>query len=767
MLDLHLSAEEHLTQDRSSEDLLYGYMLSLSGRQPETGHSRGSDARSVLDVQARKVYDALKEAVLQIAAGQRDSSVIGISLSELGYPEKNRWTAEDLGVPVIRNGAVNQAATQAFAAAIFGSGIDRIVFALQADCPYELFWFDKVQGYLYSLNGANVGYDQSTDEYYFYFKDPACALIVQLKVAQAYQNDGLYVPDAARIATVSAAAGNAGRIVQAHLDDSDLRRLTAYKDVICDLVSYDAAAEEPGTPYGDPWQLIYVFDDDPDTNVVCEGYAKAFQYLFDLSYDENAPLKCRTVTGSLQVGRISGNHMWNLVRMEDGKTYVADLTNCDSEKWGYPDQLFLKSMIWLDEAGLYYFHKFPNASLMYAYNEKTINLWGAAALSPATTDYGAEDVTDAWLGSWTYEVENGTCVLLQHISYETYVVVPSQVVLHGNVLDVVVRADTDSSGVFSQATQRLYIQKDVGIQGNILAGLNQLQVLHLAGDTLPDADMTAFFQDCASLAELQLTSAFLTPASVFPAAHGHHADRWYSVRAGSFLTVEEILNRETEGSDTFLIYDAVYTAPQYVWSEDGSAVLAYHTHRYTNQPETETVQTSAAVYLEPTCTDRGSTRYVAAFREEAFGTQERILENLDALGHDPVRAAAVPATLTEDGLSAGVVCTRCDTVLEGCAGIDHTAVFRLPASLTVIEEEAFSCTAASQIMLSDQVTKIGSRAFAGCEHLAVIRIPAGVTRIEKDAFEDDSLLTLWVDEDSYAWDFAGENGFDRITGADP
>jgi hypothetical protein len=42
-------------------------------------------------------------------------------------------------------------------------------------------------------------------------------------------------------------------------------------------------------------------------------------------------------------------HMWNIIRMDDGKNYIADLTNCDPTRGnglgpaaGYPDRLFLK-----------------------------------------------------------------------------------------------------------------------------------------------------------------------------------------------------------------------------------------------------------------------------------------------------------------------------------------------------------------------------------------------------------------------------------------
>ena len=55
-------------------------------------------------------------------------------------------------------------------------------------------------------------------------------------------------------------------------------------------------------------------------NAICQGYARAFQYLC-----QKADLRCATVSGAS--GDMS--HMWNLVELEDG-TYYVDITWSDS-----------------------------------------------------------------------------------------------------------------------------------------------------------------------------------------------------------------------------------------------------------------------------------------------------------------------------------------------------------------------------------------------------------------------------------------------------
>jgi hypothetical protein len=77
------------------------------------------------------------------------------------------------------------------------------------------------------------------------------------------------------------------------------------------------------------WQLIWAFDEDPKTNIICEGYAKAFQYLCDLS-DFKSGIQCHIVTGKVEQEYGSGLHMWNAITMGDGKNYHVDITFVDT-----------------------------------------------------------------------------------------------------------------------------------------------------------------------------------------------------------------------------------------------------------------------------------------------------------------------------------------------------------------------------------------------------------------------------------------------------
>ena len=143
-------------------------------------------------------------------------------------------------------------------------------------------------------------------------------------------------------------------------------------DQIIGLVDYDHTAAgwdsaTTQTNYGDPWQLINVFDHTGanEKKVVCEGYAKAFQYLCELAAIPG--VKCYSVTGTMS----GGNHMWNVVEVGNAR-YLVDVTNCDdnptnggSVSIGYPKNLFMK--VTTGSGGTTYDFSFSGQTVRYVY----------------------------------------------------------------------------------------------------------------------------------------------------------------------------------------------------------------------------------------------------------------------------------------------------------------------------------------------------------------------------------------------------------------
>ena len=208
-----------------------------------------------------------------------------------------------------------------------------LLSALLADEPYSFYWFDKTSGYAPGLPGCwyNSNGLWFTEEPYWVFTFYVCEYYSKTGAAETSD------VDTAKTSAAAKCVDNAIEIINNHQSENDYSKLISYKNEICDLVSYEKNADP--SIYTDVWQMIYVFDGDSSTNVVCEGYSKAFQFLCDNSvFEESDETECHTVTGYLN----GNNHMWNIVHMDDDCNYIADITNCDTGMIGYPDQLFLK-----------------------------------------------------------------------------------------------------------------------------------------------------------------------------------------------------------------------------------------------------------------------------------------------------------------------------------------------------------------------------------------------------------------------------------------
>ena len=74
--------------------------------------------------------------------------------------------------------------------------------------------------------------------------------------------------------------------------------------------------------------MIYAFDGDPETKVVCEGFSKAFAYLGQRSKFQSDQVEVSTVVGPVK----DDLHMWSVVRMDDGNNYLTDVTICNENE---------------------------------------------------------------------------------------------------------------------------------------------------------------------------------------------------------------------------------------------------------------------------------------------------------------------------------------------------------------------------------------------------------------------------------------------------
>ncbi|MBQ1820280.1 MAG: hypothetical protein II117_01625 [Clostridia bacterium] len=244
------------------------------------------------------IEQEFKKQIKQIASGNRTSSVLTIT-----FPDNTCYIYDISG--------------------------EKIFKALLLDCPYELYWFDKTVG----VDPDPVCYPSS---YY------VMELIWSFTVAKDYRESGnVYTVNSSKVTAAKKAVENANKIVTKYAAKNDYDKLLGYFNEIRKLSDYNHEAVDGGASYGDPWQMIYVFDGDSATKVVCEGYSKAFEYLCNRTRSEKKfssdSINAFCVAGYAQgAGYIkstgngwsmNGDHMWNVVRMDDGRNYVVDATN--------------------------------------------------------------------------------------------------------------------------------------------------------------------------------------------------------------------------------------------------------------------------------------------------------------------------------------------------------------------------------------------------------------------------------------------------------
>lgn len=335
-----------------NDELFLGYVWqTLYGGESVT---YGNYGETYFSGNVLSAYKALKESVTKIANGTQTSAKITVN------------------VPY------NSISAQ----------INSLLTVLMADCPYEMYWFDKTAGWVYTSGSAS-------------------SVTFSLAVAEAY-SDGItetitfsdgskrsyhFSADKTKTGATSKAVNAANAIVAKYSSLSDYDKLVAYKNEICALVDYNWDALEKNPTYGDPWQLIYVFDGDPATKVVCEGYSKAFQYLCDLSQFIGS-VTCYTVSGQMAGGTGSGGHMWNIVTI-DGQNYLVDVTNSDVGSAGQGGGLFLAvpdaDSTWNGTMGQYNFTA-GSSRIAYAYDADTIAAYGKSILQLAATPYTPADV---------------------------------------------------------------------------------------------------------------------------------------------------------------------------------------------------------------------------------------------------------------------------------------------------------------------------------------------------------------------------------------
>ena len=386
---------------QSDAELLEGYLYAISGIR------RGSPMHRApprpLTVELKDIETALKGKIKEVAAGN-------LASTQFSFPNEWTKTKAEWGITgeVISGGALTPQASEAIKAKL---GLDALMRKQLLEMPYELYWHDKTQSVRMRYGISTLGDNVTVNN-----------LTISMSVSQDYAkfvSTASYNPfeaDTTRTKAVAGTPEKAQAVVSAHAGETDYQKLVSYREYIKGAVDYDYDAAGGGKPYGDPWQLIYVFDGNSDTNVVCEGYAKAFQYLCDLTFQNQAGRPSSALVSGKMNG---GDHMWNVVAI-GGRNYLVDVTNCDTGSIGASDQLFLCGAT-ENVAGKQYTVTLGKG-IVYVYDEKTVESYAPEhlKLSPEAYDPNAVSAPSVSGKVVSYNPGNATTIQLMRGGTEQY-----------------------------------------------------------------------------------------------------------------------------------------------------------------------------------------------------------------------------------------------------------------------------------------------------------------------------------------------------------
>ncbi len=374
-------------------ELLYGYLdkelteATGNGAASNRGmlKARKITRRSKLDEYSGYLYDQLLVKIREFL----DNEGVGFVSSSFSIPysdllgheiEKVQYNYDSETLDVY---SLSRAEWEG----IESANVESAVNALLADMPYEMFWFDKS----FSVSYYRTTYNFSSDDgETVYFRSlPYCR--VSMAVCASYSVSGKIdttEADIGKFRAVHNAVNNACEIIESLKDETDYSKLLGYDDAISRYGGYNnwAAAYRYSFPYGDPWQMIYLFDGDKTTKVVCEGYSKGFQFLCDHT-DFEKDIYCISVSGWVSNGnddKEPEGHMWNILHMEDGRNYIADITN----------DRFLKPALEggsINKGYECYADDQKSYTSSYEYKGNTLELYSEEELTITTSEYEGRD----------------------------------------------------------------------------------------------------------------------------------------------------------------------------------------------------------------------------------------------------------------------------------------------------------------------------------------------------------------------------------------
>lgn len=157
------------------------------------------------------IYDALRDAVAEIAAGRRDTGIVKIPIPAGTSGFRNRYTAEDLGLEYVYSGSLNPDLAEALEKAA-PVHYDEIMECLIADSSYEMFpltgGVEKPAGNVFPFHVSGSGDDLDV------YLDDHVEIVLIPADEFADPDSGRYAIDTTRVRVVRVASHAAKKIAR-------------------------------------------------------------------------------------------------------------------------------------------------------------------------------------------------------------------------------------------------------------------------------------------------------------------------------------------------------------------------------------------------------------------------------------------------------------------------------------------------------------------------------------------------------------------------
>jgi len=595
--------------------------------------------------------------------------------------------------------------------------LNALVYALVYDYPYEMYWYDEYLGHTY------VSFDEISTVFSFSVLDQYAA--------------GEFIVDLAKTSAAKIAAENAKDIVDKYAAASDVQKLIGYKNDICELVAYDWDAYNDTMnglePDQNAWQLIYVFDGDTATNVVCEGYAKAFQYLCDMTAFDG-DVYCYTVTGNMN----GENHAWNLVHMSDGKVYLADITNVDSDNGNYINALFLAGYASGDMENGYVYQLFDNDSVSYLYDYLSRQLFSYEDLSLSDDSYFKDDGTEYISGDWHYILSGGEAKIIKYTGSDEEVIVPG--VIDGFAVRVI------GTGVFgdNRAIEKVIIGEGIrSLEQSSINGMN-IKEIYLSSTVILNNHMPWYTWIWApSLGKFEVSYDNQYMCSVDGVVYSKD--------------MKTLINYpQNKTQQTFVVPDGIETIDWHAFAEN------YHLEKISLPDSIKTIGSWAFKNCK-SLSDINMPEGCEVIGQHAFTqaplTSFHIPSTLEYIGIyafelTKISSITVDPQNTVYRVSDGILRTN-NTLVYYLHG-QSREVYTIPSDISVIQHSAIEDADKLRIVvIPDTVEKIWHHAFTKCENLRMIYLPY---RLDSLLEEHDDYGELYILYFPRTCILAGEKG---------